>query len=36
MISVIEAARYNQVKIIPICTYAKKLMDGKDEFKDVH
>ena len=35
VISVIEAARSNQVKILPICSYAKKLMEGKDEFKDV-
>ena len=34
VISVIEAARSNQVKILPICSYAKKLMEGKDEFKD--
>ena len=32
---VIEAARANQVKIVPLCSYAKKLMEGKDEFKDV-
>ncbi len=31
---VIEAARSNQVKILPICSYAKKLMEGKDEFRD--
>ena len=35
VICVIEAARSNQVKILPIYTYAIKLMEGKDEFKDV-
>ena len=32
---VIEAARSEQVKIIPLCPYAKKMMAGKDEYKDV-
>ena len=32
---VIEAARSEQVKIKPLCPYAKKMMAGKDEYKDV-
>lgn len=35
VLCVIEAARSNHVKILPICSYAKKLMDGKDEFQDI-
>ena len=32
---VIEAARANQVKILPLCPYAKRMMEGKEEYKDV-
>ena len=32
---VIEAARSKQVKISPLCSYAQKLMEGKDEYRDV-
>ena len=32
---IIEEARARQVKINPLCSYAKKLMIGKDEYKDV-
>ena len=32
---VIEAARAAGVKISPVCSYARKMMAGKEEFKDV-
>ena len=32
---VIEAARECGVKIVPFCSYAQRMMCGKDEFKDV-
>lgn len=35
VLSVIEAARAENAKIIPLCSYADKLMTGKEEFKDV-
>lgn len=35
VLQVIEAARAKGVRISPICSYAQKLMTGKDEFKDV-
>ena len=35
VLSVIEAARIDNAKIIPLCSYADKLMSGKEEFKDV-
>lgn len=35
VLKVIEAARSKGVKILPLCIYAKKLMTGKEEFKDV-
>ena len=35
VLSVIEAARVDNAKIIPLCSYADKLMSGKEEFKDV-
>ena len=35
VLKVIEAARAKQVKIIPLCPYAKKMMTGKEEFNDV-
>lgn len=30
-----EAARERGVKIIPVCSYAQRMMSGKDEYKDV-
>ena len=35
VLKVIEAARAKGVKILPMCSYAKKLMTGKEDFKDV-
>ena len=35
VLSVIEAARENNAKIVPLCSYADKLMSGKEEFRDV-
>ena len=35
VLKVIEAARAKGVRISPICSYAQKLMTGKDEFNDV-
>ena len=35
VMKVVEAARAKGVKICPLCPYAKKLMTGKEEFKDV-
>ena len=35
VLKVIEAARAAGVKISPVCSYAKKMMTGKEEFKDV-
>jgi len=32
---VIAAARERGVKIVPLCTYAKHMMCGRDEYKDV-
>lgn len=32
---VIEAARAKQVKIVPLCSYAAKKMEGKEEYADV-
>ena len=32
---IIEAARERGVKIIPLCSYAQRMMIGKDEYKDV-
>ena len=32
---VIDAARTKNAKIIPLCPYAKKMMVGKNEYKDV-
>ena len=32
---VIEAARERGVKIVPVCSYAQRMMSGKDEYKDV-
>lgn len=35
LLKVIEAAREKNVKIMPLCSYARKVMNGKEEFKDV-
>ena len=35
VLKVIESARTNNAKIVPVCSYAEKLMSGKEEFKDV-
>ena len=35
VLKVIEAARVKGVKICPLCPYAKKMMAGKEDFKDV-
>ena len=32
---VIEAARERGVKIVPVCSYARRMMSGKEEYKDV-
>lgn len=32
---VIEAARERGAKIIPVCSYAQRMMIGKDEYKDL-
>ena len=32
---VIAASRERGVKIVPLCSYAQRMMSGKDEFKDV-
>ena len=35
VLAVIEGARKNNKKINPICSYAKKMMESSDEYKDV-
>ncbi len=35
VLKVIESARAKNAKIMPLCSYADKLMSGKEEFKDV-
>ena len=35
VLKVIEAARAKGVKILPVCSCARKLMTGKEEFEDV-
>lgn len=35
VMKVIEEARGQQVRIIPVCSYAKRVMEGKEEFLDV-
>ena len=32
---VIEEARTRQIRILPLCPYAKRMMTGKEEYKDV-
>ena len=35
VLCVTEAARANKAKIVPLCSYANKVMSDKEEFKDV-
>ena len=35
VLAVIDEARKNDKKINPICSYAKKMMESSDEYKDV-
>ena len=35
LLKVIEAARAKNVKITPLCSYARKVMNGKEEYADV-
>ena len=35
VLAVIEVARKNNKKINPICSYAKKMIESSDEYKDV-
>ena len=35
LLKVIEAAREKNVKIIPLCSYARKVMNGKEEYANV-
>lgn len=35
VLKVIEEARKGQVRIDPICSYARRVMEGKEEFSDV-
>lgn len=35
LLKVVEAARARKVRIIPVCSYAVKVMTGKEEYKDV-
>ena len=35
VMKVIEEARKQNVKIVPVCPYAKRMMEGKEEFSDV-
>ena len=35
VLKVIEEARRQQVRINPICSYAKRMMEGKEEYSDV-
>ena len=35
VIAVINEARKQNKKIIPICSYAKHMMEGKEEYKDI-
>ena len=35
VLCVIEAARANNAKIVPLCSYAGKVVSGKEEYKDV-
>ncbi len=35
VLCVVEAARAKKAKLVPLCSYADKLMSGKEEFRDV-
>ena len=35
ILKVIEVARTQNAKIVPLCSYADKLMTGKEEYRDV-
>lgn len=35
VLKVIEEARKKNAKIMPLCPYAKRMMEGKEEYKDV-
>ena len=35
VLKVIEEARRQNVRIEPVCSYAKRMMEGKEEFSDV-
>ena len=35
VLKVIEAARAKGIKILPVCSYAKRMMTGTEEFQDV-
>ena len=35
VLAIIEGARKNNKKINPICSYAKKMMESSEEYKDV-
>ena len=34
VIKIVEESRINGVKIIPVCSYAKKMLEGNEEYKD--
>lgn len=35
VLKVIEEARRQKVRIVPVCSYAKHMMEGKEEYRDV-
>lgn len=35
VLKVIEEARIQQIRIDPVCSYAKRMTEGKEEFRDV-
>lgn len=35
VLAVIDAARKNNKKILPLCSYAKHMMEGKEEYQDI-
>ena len=35
VLKIIEEARKRNIKIVPICSYAVKVMVGNDEYKDI-
>ena len=35
VLKVIEEARRQKVMIVPVCSYAKHMMEGKEEYSDV-